>query len=292
MLPMLAGAGTAQHAAWRISCPPLTLAPMLFFLTSQSLWISGAIIIGGGTLLAMLGPALVRRYVALDRLTINNEIAGFKFATVGVLYAVLLAFVIIVVWEKFSDAEANVVREAGAAENLYRLSQGLGDFSGADLRKSVAAYLKAAMADDWPAMDKGTVHAGGAAKQALDAIYRMLSVVNDQRNRAIVAEIFSQLDRITEARRSRLIAAEGAVPDVIWLVLLGGAVVTIAFTFFFGMESLRAQTVMTALLAFLIFSELLVVIVIDRPFTGGVKVPPTALAEVLADVESQPDEPR
>jgi hypothetical protein len=182
---------------------------------------------------------------------------------------------------------------AGAAENLYRLSQGLGDFSGADLRKSVAAYLlKAAMADDWPAMDKGTVHAGGAAKQALDAIYRMLSVVNDQRNRAIVAEIFSQLDRITEARRSRLIAAEGAVPDVIWLVLLGGAVVTIAFTFFFGMESLRAQTVMTALLAFLIFSELLVVIVIDRPFTGNVKVPPTALADVRADVESQPDEPR
>ncbi len=60
---------------------------MLFFLTGQSLWISGAIIVGGGTLLAMMGPALIRRYVALDRLTINNEIAGFKFATVGVLYA-------------------------------------------------------------------------------------------------------------------------------------------------------------------------------------------------------------
>ena len=80
--------------------------------------------------------------------------------------------------------------------------------------------LKAAIADDWPAMDGGTPHASGAAKQALDAIYRMLSVINDQRNRAIVAEIFSQLDRITEARRSRLIAAEGTVPVVIWLVLL------------------------------------------------------------------------
>ena len=265
---------------------------MLFFLSSQSLWISGAIIIGGGTLLAMLGPALVRRYVALDRLTINNEIAGFKFATVGVLYAVLLAFVIIVVWEKFSAAEVNVVHEAGAAENLYRLSQGLGDFSGADLRKAVATYLKAAIIDDWPAMDKGTVNAGGSAKQALDAIYRMLSVVNDQRNRAVVAEIFSQLDRMTEARRSRLIAAEGAVPNVIWLVLLGGAVVTIAFTFFFGMESLQSQTFMTALLALVIFAELLVVIAIDRRFTGAVRVHSTALAEVLADVESQPDEPR
>jgi hypothetical protein len=51
---------------------------MLFFLTSQSIWISGVIIVGGGTLLSMLGPALVRRCVALDRLTINNEIAGFN----------------------------------------------------------------------------------------------------------------------------------------------------------------------------------------------------------------------
>src|SRR5437588_3842100 len=119
-----------SQAAWRIRPAPVTLPRMLFFLTSQPLWISGAIIIGGGTLLAMLGPALVRRFVALERLTINNEIAGFKFATVGVLYAVLLAFVIIVVWEKFTDAEVNVVREAGAAENIYRVSQDLGDTKG------------------------------------------------------------------------------------------------------------------------------------------------------------------
>jgi hypothetical protein len=47
---------------------------------------------------------------------------------------------------------------------------------------------------------------------------------------------------------------------------------------------------MTALLASLIFSELLVVVAIDRPFTGSVRVHPNALADVLADVESQPEE--
>jgi hypothetical protein len=265
---------------------------MLFYLTSQSIWLSGTIIIGGGTLLSMLGPALVRRYVALDRLTINNEIAGFKFATVGVLYAVLLAFVIIVVWEKLSDAEVKVVNEAGAAENIYRLSQGLGDVNGGDLRKAVAGYLKAAIEDDWPAMSRGEPDASRNAKLALDAIYRMLSVLNDERNRAIVGDIFRQLDRLTEARRSRLVAAEGGVPDVIWLVLLGGAVVTIAFTFFFGMESLQAQTVMTALLALPIFAELLVVVAIDRPFAGAIRVHPKALADVLADFETLSDEAR
>ena len=62
---------------------------MIFFLTSQSLWLSALVVVGLGTLLSML---LARRYVDIKRLTANNEVAGFKFATIGVLYAVLLAF--------------------------------------------------------------------------------------------------------------------------------------------------------------------------------------------------------
>ena len=67
---------------------------------------------------------------------------------------------------------------------------------------------------------------------------------------------------------------------------------TIAFTFFFGMESLQAQTVMTALLALLIFAELLVVVAIDRPFAGAIRVQPKALEEVLADFPTWSDEAR
>ena len=44
---------------------------------------------------------------------------------------------------------------------------------------------------------------------------------------------------------------------------------------------------MTALLAMVIFSELLIIIAIDRPLTGTVKVEPNALAAVLADVQSR-----
>jgi hypothetical protein len=262
---------------------------VIYFLTSQPLWISGAIIIGLGTALAMLGPTVVRRHVALDRLTANNEIAGFKYATLGVLYAVLLGFAIIVVWQKFSDAEADVVQEAGAATTIYRLSQGLGDKAGADIRGAVTSYLKAAIADDWPAMDIGVTGASRSARQALDAIYTTLltSGVAAQASNPVMSELLHQLDLITQARRSRLIASEGSVPSVIWLVLLGGAVVTIVFTFFFGTRNLRAQTMMTGLLALLIFSELLIIVAIDRPFTGTVKVEPVPLADVLAEFQSE-----
>ncbi len=258
---------------------------MIYFLTSHSLWISGTILIGLGTALSMLGPALVRRYVTLERLTANNEIAGFKYAVLGVLYAVLLAFAIIVVWQKFSDAETSVVQEAGAATTIYRLSQGMGEKPAADLRAGITAYLQAAIADDWPAMDRGEPSANEAARKALDAIYVTLLQSNIAQNSGnpVMSELLYQLDQMTQARRARLIASEGAVPGVIWLVLLGGAVITIVFTFFFGTQNLRVQILMTGMLAMLIFGELLTIIAIDRPFTGPVKVEPTALIEVLAD---------
>ncbi len=77
--------------------------------------------------------------------------------------------------------------------------------------------------------------------------------------------------------------ASGIVPGVIWCVLFGGAILTVAFTFFFGTQNLRAQTAMTGALCALIFSGLLIIVAIDHPFAGTVKVGPEALAAVLEE---------
>jgi len=258
---------------------------MILFLTTHSLWLSGSIIVGLGTLLAMLGPSVVRRFVGLKQLTTNNEIAGFKFATVGVLYAVLLAFATIVVWQKYSDAETTVAQEAGAAASIFQLSYGIDEKPGVALRSALANYLVHTIADDWTAMERVTPGGSATARQALDSVYTALLTFQSTSpvDAAVLGEILHQVDQLTQARRVRLVEAEGVVPGVVWLILFGGAVVTLGFTFFFGAESLKAQTLMTALLAILMLSELFIIVAIDRPFTGAVKVEPNALAEVLKD---------
>jgi hypothetical protein len=263
---------------------------MIFFLTSHSLWLSGFIIVGLGTLLATLGPSVVRHFVALERLTTNNEIAGFKFATVGVLYAVLLAFTIIVVWQKYADAETTVAEEAGAAASIFQLSYGIDEKPGTALRSALSNYLVHTIADEWAAMEQVTPGGSMSARQALDSVYTALLTFqsNSPVDAAVLGEILHQVDQLTRARRVRLVEAEGVVPGVVWLILFGGATITLGFTFFFGAESLRAQTLMTALLAVLMLSELFIIVAIDRPFTGAVKVEPTALAEVLKDFGSSP----
>jgi hypothetical protein len=255
------------------------------FLTTQPLWLSGALLVGVATLLAMAGPVLIRRRVGLDRLRINNEVAGFKFATVGVLYAVLLAFAVIIVWEKFSEAENVAAQEAGAAATLYRLADGIGGEPGAALRDGLSRYVRAAIAEDWPAMERG----GGShtVTRALDGAYVTLLTFTpgDSRGAALLTEALRQLSLVTQARRTRLVLAPGIVPGVLWFVLSGGAVLTVGFTLFFGTENVRIQALMTGILSFLIFSGLLVVIAISYPFAGSVKIQPEALSAVLEDFD-------
>ena len=252
-------------------------------LATAPLWLSAPLLVIVPALLAMAGTVVARRCIGLERLATNNEVAGFKFATVGVLYAVLLAFVVVVVWENFSAAESDASREAGAAATIYRLVGGI-DGTGQGLRDDMTGYLNSAMVDDWAAMATG--HASPATTRALDAIYAAALAYRptDARGEVILSEILHQLDTITEARRARLVKAPGIVPGVIWLVLFGGAILTIGFTLFFGTENLRAQALMTGALTMLIFSGLLVIVSIDRPFSGVVRVEPAALAAVLQEL--------
>ena len=246
-------------------------------------WLTAILLVAAPTALSMLGPIVVRRRVNLDRLCTNNEVAGFKFATVGVLYAVLLAFAVVVVWESFSEAEADVAREAGAAASLYRLAKGIDGEIATVIRDDISAYLESAMTDDWAAMTRGAV--GVATTRALDRLYASVLTFRptDRHGQAVLTALLHQLDLMTEARRARLVKASGIVPRIVWVVLYGGAIVTVGFTFFFGAENLRAQALMTGALALLIFAGLLVIFEINHPFTGSVKVDPDAIGLVLDD---------
>ncbi|HZA93648.1 MAG TPA: hypothetical protein VE420_13580 [Gemmatimonadales bacterium] len=196
----------------------------------------------------------------------------------------------IVVWEKFNEAEHAAAQEAGAAATLYRLANGIGGDPGIALRDSLTGYLRAAVQEDWPAMEQSKF--SHKATRALDATYAALLTFtpSDGRATALLNEALRQLDSISEARHTRIVLASGAVPSVLWVVLYAGAVATIGYTLFFGTENLRVQALMTGILALLIFSTLLVIVAVDHPYAGPVRLQPEALFALLEEfaAKSQP----
>ncbi len=93
-------------------------------LSDLPVWLAAIFVVGLPTAVAVACSAAVRRQFGFEGLQANNEVAGFKFAVLGVVYAVLLGFAVIVVWEKFHTAEVAVTQEAGVTATLFRLSDG------------------------------------------------------------------------------------------------------------------------------------------------------------------------
>jgi Protein of unknown function (DUF4239) len=252
------------------------------FLSGCPLWVTGFVVVILPTLVASWALTWIRRRIGLERLSSNNEVAGFKFAVVGVIYAVLLAFAVIVVWERYSEAEVTVVQEAGAATTLYRLAAGANPEAAAT-RSALSNYLRLAIERDWPQM--GREKDSPEVNQALNELYAAaLRLAQGGSQPAPVAvATFRELDTITQARRSRLHLAVGIVPVVLWQALILGGGLTVGFTFFFGTANLRAQVLMTAILSLIVFMGLFVIVSIDHPFTGPVHVHPDPLERVLHD---------
>jgi hypothetical protein len=252
------------------------------FLSGCPLWVSALLLVVLPTVIACSCLIFIRGHVGLEKLTTNNEVAGFKFAVVGVIYAVLLAFAVIVVWERYTDAEVAVVQEAGAAATIYRLAGG-DQPDALATRQAVSGYLQLVVTRDWPLM--GREQESTEVTHALDTLYsaalRLTSSAAPQP--AVLLELFNQLDTITKARRTRLHLATGIVPGVLWTALTLGGILTVAFTFFFGTENLRAQVMMTGVLAVIVFLGLFVIVTIDHPFTGPVHVSSEPLLHVLED---------
>jgi hypothetical protein len=256
---------------------------MVIWLTSRPGWVL-ILFLFLFTGLAMTGPFLVRLRIRLQHLRGNNEVAGFKFAVIGVLYAVLLAFVVIIAWERFHDAENALAREGGASATVNRLAGGLDESSAAALRANLSAYLNSVLRDDWPAMVRG--RSSAVTTRVLSDLYDRVIRYRpaDLHDSNLQAELLSELDQVTRARRERLVMSEGTVPAVIWFVLFLGAALTISFTFFFGTENLIAQSLMTGILAAIILSAVLVVIALDRPYTGAIVVSKEPIRTVLEDM--------
>jgi hypothetical protein len=229
-----------------------------------------------------VGLMLLARWKwGIDRLKLNNEVAGFKFSVIGVLYAVLLAFVVVAVWENYNATETAIRNEAKAVGNMAQLSYALPESQGVEMRRLLDTYVKEVQQSEWATMGSGL-----PSKTTADALANLTQAtinmhVGQMRDLALFQEALHLLAVIEDNRNERLDSADGSVPMILWLVLIVGAVITLGYPAFFGTINVVAQTLMTATLAALVALILVPAILLDLPFTGEVVLSSAPFDEAL-----------
>ncbi len=245
--------------------------------------IPGAILTVGAFVAVSIGfAALAQRFANREVFREHNDLAGFIFAVIGVIYAVLLAFTAVGVWERFSGAEARTYDEAGQLLIVYRDSE---DFAGGiDLRHDLRDYVESIIHQEWPALHDGR-EAATIATGKVTHIARALRAINPRNDgqQEVYANMLGAFSASLIDRDARLSEDVTGLNDVMWWIVMAGAIITIGFTYLFGFKNNKMQSAMIGTLATLIGLVIFLTISMDYPFAGDIQVRPEAFHHLLMD---------
>ena len=247
----------------------------------------GVLVVLVAVLVAVSGLILVERFVSASLRQEHNDVAGFIYAVVGIVYAVLLALVVIAAWEEHEAAKDTAQSEANELAEIFWLADRLPEPEGGQLQELARSYARVVVDEEWPLVERG----GRASPRAWDLLDEMrLAVqnldVSTQADQVLYAQGLERVHDLADARRARLVEDDEGIPAILWVVLVAGGVVTVGFTYLFGMENTWAHRLMVAALAGIIALVLFTIGVLEYPFSGGARIGPEAFDLVLERIET------
>jgi len=202
----------------------------------------------------------------------DSDRASGVFGFVGAGFAVLLGFVVLLTFVAYSDAKSQAEKEATAVFDQYEIAALFQpDGRRVALRGTLVCYARAVVADEWPAMEDGD--RSSLVNRWLDELEGQLPHSEIATNAESLA-YKSWLETAGErdgARRQRLLAANGTIPTLLWLMLILSAVAVVGFVLLYADPEERAlgQAFFAGGVTSVVVTSLLAVALLASPFAGG-----------------------
>jgi hypothetical protein len=97
---------------------------------------------------------LVQRLVPIAVRREHNDVAGFIYAVLGVVYAVLLGLMVVAVWEEWNTVAEAADREASSLADSFWLATRMPESEGHHIQELARSYASVVVNEEWPLMDK------------------------------------------------------------------------------------------------------------------------------------------
>ncbi len=202
----------------------------------------------------------------------DSDRASGIFGFVGAGFAIVLGFVILLAFQGYSHANVQAEQEATAVFEQYQVASLLQPDSKRNLLGGeLACYARAVVEDEWPAMKRGQ------RSTLVDTWIERLEAelpraeIATMREGTAYKEWFEGMSARDDARRQRLLEANGSLPDLLWLMLIIAAVGVVGFVLLYADPAERAlgQGAFIGTVTAIIVSSLLAVALLSSPFHGG-----------------------
>ncbi|WP_158800348.1 DUF4239 domain-containing protein [Pedobacter sp. L105] len=226
-----------------------------------------------------IGTYCFRKYVVFRPLRSHNEVVGYIFATLGGFYGLLLGFVVFFVWDSLNGAQKDASQEASSAKALYRdIRYYPQPAKVAKLKTVYLLYVHSVVEQEFPDMETMKP----LDKHNRDSFNKVFETMGqlDMRD-AYSAQMFRQLNELATYRSLRQLDSSSSIPFEIWVPLLAGGAIILVFAMLLDVESWRLHVFVNGLLGTFIGLVIYIIIILDHPFTGKMKIEPDAYKSIL-----------
>lgn len=239
----------------------------------------GGVVVAASVLAAMAGLVVARRLIPLPVRERHTAATGTIYAAVYVMFGLTAGFSLFSVWQQFNTARQTT--EAASVEQIHRLAEGFPEPGRGRVQQLAESYVREVVEVEWPLMEQG--RSSPRAGALLDDLRRGVQGVEPRTDAqgALRTQALAELDELEEGRVLRLVLVREGLPNLLWVVLVVGGALTIAFPFLFGIDAAWLHAATVAGLTVLVALILYVIGVLDYPFGGGVGVQPYPFEEVL-----------
>jgi hypothetical protein len=251
--------------------------------------LAGAGIALAAAALSAAGFLFVSRFIPERWLVADADAASALYATIGMVYAILIAIAAIAVWEPRSAAGQNTDLEAGSLVEAYWSANGLAGADQADVKGLIVAYLGEATGPEWASLRQRR-EPGEYAEMLFIQLRHRVDAVRPQteREQSAYGQLTGQISAAAGARRARVQAAGDGMPGLLWPVLLGGGLVSVFFLYLFGLDRTFPNGLMMAVVGGMIALLLFVVYQVEYPFSRAFAISPASLTTALSQLRGLP----
>ena len=232
----------------------------------------GALLIALATLTCIAGLFLARKIFDPAKLQKTHDVAGVLFSVVGTLFAVLLGLIVVDAMTKFQSARDITENEANSLADVYILADCLPQKRRDDVRKLCNEYAREVVHNEWNHMDNG--HYSPVARKIAVRILKDLTTFEPktQNQAGLYPILVQEACALWNYRCDRINIAKHGIPTIEWVALITGGVITVIFTYLFGLESLKLQVLMVGMVSLLISLNLYLFLLFGYPFSGDMTV--------------------
>ena len=250
-------------------------------------WLAPIILVVAVTA-AITAKLLVRRRAPAGGWFSDAPRSAGTLSVIGTMFAVMLAFVILLALQSYQRAREGASVEAVAVSELHSVAGVFKPPVSDRLQGRLVCYARAVIDDEWPAMSEGL--SSDLAQSWIDELHRDFANTDPQgaREETAYAQWFDEQAQRRDGRRERLAEAAPFVPIPLWLVLSLGALLTIGYMVAQAdqREGLLIQAIPIGFVTALMTAGLLVIFFLDHPYaeTGG-SIKPTEMHRTLTQID-------